>query len=104
MGLIYLINEIDTDNYKIGYTNAKTTNSRKITLQTGNSKELIVIKTFSTQNPSKLEKMLHRHFSQAHINGEWYQLSYEDVNLFISICQKLDDTILFLLKNNSFYN
>jgi len=104
MGLIYLINELDTDNYKIGYTNAKTTNSRKLTLQTGNSKELIVVKTFKTKNPSKLEKMLHRHFNQSHINGEWYLLSSEDISLFLDICQKLDDTILFLLNNNSFYN
>lgn len=103
MGYIYLINEAGTDNYKIGLTKNETV-KRKSQLQTGNSSELIVVKTFKTKHPSKLERMLHIQHANQRFMGEWFVLKPEDVFEFIPMCERFDLTIKFLLEHNEFFN
>ena len=54
MGWIYLINEANTNKYKIGVTKARTILRRQLELQTGNSNELILCRKFETDYPYKL--------------------------------------------------
>lgn len=102
MAYIYLINESGTDNYKIGLTKNKTS-KRKSQLQTGNSSELNIIKSFETSNPIRLEKLLHMHHANKRLSGEWFNLEPEDVFNFVETCQKYTKTIDYLLENNQLF-
>lgn len=104
MGFIYLINESGTSNYKIGVTKARTINRRKLELQTGNSNELILCRSFETDYPYKLEKMLHNHYHKTRMVGEWFELTDDEAIDFTNVCEKYLGTINYLLVNNEFYN
>ena len=103
MSVVYLINEEGTDNYKIGITRSKNEKHRKRTLQTGNSQKLNTIYTFKTEHPYRLETMLHTFYANKRGNGEWFQLSDDEVLSFISTCEKLHKILVLLLNNNHFY-
>ena len=104
MAWIYLIGSVDTpDRYKIGLTKAKDINERIKKLQTGNDEELFLVKSFETDTPYKLESMLHFRYSQKQILNEWYELSRDDVNDFLNVCEKLQNTIK-ALADNPFFN
>ena len=98
MGHIYLINESGTENYKIGLTK-NATKKRKSQLQTGNSSELNVVKSYET----RLEKLLHMQHANKRGLGEWFLLEPEDVFGFISLCDKLTETIDYMLLNNELF-
>ena len=102
MGEVYLINELNTNNYKIGATK-KEVNKRKYNLQTGNSNELTTITSFKTDEPFKLEKMVHRHFRKHNIHNEWFQLTEELTTTFLDTCKYYNDIIILLKENNPFY-
>ena len=102
MGFIYLINEWNTDNYKIGVTKYNSLDKRKIELQTGNSSELIIINYFMTNNPYKLEKLLHQHYHKNKIINEWFTLTNDQVINFIKTCTKYNDILNFIKKENIF--
>ena len=104
MSYVYLIGEIDNeDRYKIGSTKAKDINTRKKQLQTGNSSELYIKDFFETENPFKLEKMLHNHFNSSNLIGEWFHLNENDTKDFKAICKDLQN-IIDALKDNPFFN
>lgn len=103
MGFIYLINELDTNNYKIGVTKSLDVSKRMKPMETGNSDELFISRTFTTSNPYKLEGMLHRHYAKKHKSKEWFVLTDEDVMDFINICQKYNAIINFMVLENPFY-
>ena len=103
MGYVYLIGEVGNNtNYKIGSTRAKNVNKRLKQLQTGSSSELYIKESFETEHPFKLEKMLHNHFKEKNIIGEWFELSEDDTDAFKNICE--DKTkVIESLKDNPFY-
>lgn len=103
MGLVYLINEEFTDNYKIGVTRSKAENHRRKTLQTGNSKKLETIHVFKTDYPYRIETMLHFRYANKRGNGEWFELSEEDVANFIPLCEDLSNTLELLMKENYYF-
>lgn len=78
-GYIYLIWEVGTSNYKIGYTSNSDIEKRVSSLQTGNSRELSIHGYFPCSS-SSTERVLHRIFSNCRSQGEWFVLSDEDVN------------------------
>jgi hypothetical protein len=89
MGFVYLIGETDNNGrYKIGSTRAKKVDKRLKQLQTGNSSELYIKETFETEHPFKLEKMLHNHFENKRLSGEWFELSEADTGAFSGICEE----------------
>lgn len=102
-GFVYLIGEYsDEILYKIGFTkNDPTVRLKK--LSTGNSNEIILLNYYYSKNYVKIEKMLHLKFNQARQRGEWFNLTKEQANSFISECEKSDDLINFLKENNSLY-
>lgn len=104
MGYVYLIGEIDNNGrYKIGSTKAKDVNKRLKQLQTGNSSELYIKESFETEQPFKLEKMLHNHFKSSNLTGEWFELSEDDTKAFRGICED-KMKVIESLKDNPFYS
>ena len=102
MGHIYLIGQADTPNiYKIGCTKHDI-GKRSKELQTGNSEELFLCRSFETNNQFKLEKMLHLYYSQKQVLNEWYELSQEEVNEFIDVCKHYQ-SIIDSLSDNPFF-
>ena len=102
MGHIYPIGQSDTPNvFKIGCTK-RDVGKRTKTLQTGNSEELYLARSFETDKPFKLEKMLHNHFSNQMYLNEWYSLSDDDVKNFIDVCRKYQSNIDSLADNPFF--
>lgn len=101
-GYVYLICENgDNELFKIGVTCGNVEDRIK-KLQTGNGNKLICIKSFYSDNPYRLEKMLHGHFSQDREEGEWFLLSKEQVESFTSICELYQKNI-DALKDNPFF-
>ena len=102
-GYIYLIGETDNPNhYKIGFTRSTDIEKRKKKLQTGNSNELFIKYTFFSNNVTKLEKMLHSHYRNYHTINEWFEISDNETNNFIEICEKYKK-IIDALKDNPFF-
>lgn len=107
MGYVYLL--ITWDNcdpvYKIGVTKHKNIDLKRIkSLQTGNSSEILLVRKYESVNYFKIEKMLHNHYFNEHIKGEWFKLTDEQANEFTTKCKFFDKTINLLLKENPFYN
>ena len=103
IGWVYLIGETDRPNeYKIGSTRGKDVNKRLKQLQTGNSSELFLKDSYQTDNPFKVEKMLHNRFKSSSLIGEWFMLNKRDVEDFRGICEGLEE-IVESLKDNPFF-
>lgn len=102
MGKLYLLNAYGTNNYKIGVTSRDITN-RINELQTGCPDEIILIKEYESINYKKIEKWLHRRYFIKRMEGEWFELTDDDVFNFKNTCKEIE-TIIESLKNNPFYN
>lgn len=106
MGIVYLLSEWDNSEniikYKIGITK-NSVEKRIKQLSTGNSRDIIVLKQYRSNEYKKIEKMLHRLYSSKRDKREWFLLDDEDVFNFIDECKKADDVIGFLKDNNHFY-
>ena len=102
-GHVYLLTELDNEKYyKIGVTKKDDIKERLNELQTGNSSELFIIKSFKTKYPYKLEKWLHLYFNSKHKLNEWYELESNDIDNFINICEKYEN-MFKSLKENPFF-
>lgn len=69
--MIYIINAIGTNLYKIGYTGRNVV-TRLASLQTGCPNKLAITATLDGDETDEAE--LHRLVWQHHIQGEWFQL------------------------------
>lgn len=102
-GYVYLIHEEGNDSlYKIGVTRSKDVSKRVKALQTGNGTKLVLKDYFHTNKPFKMEMMLHNKYNSVREEGEWFNLSEDDVNSFqeaCMLCQKNIDA----LKDNPFF-
>ncbi len=101
MGYVYLICDTSTDSFKIGVTKQKDIEDRMKKLQTGNSTELFISSYYQTEYPFRLEKLLHNHFANQRLIGEWFSLTGKDVGSFRQICERLEN-IVIALKDNPF--
>lgn len=100
MGYVYLIEDVDNNRYKIGVT--KNLEKRIRNLQTGNSNKIVLIESYKTEYPFRLETMLHTHFKQFHHYNEWYELDVDSVEKFIELCESFNN-IIISLKDNPFF-
>ena len=98
-GYVYLLT--DGELYKIGVTRGSIENRIK-KLQTGNPYEICIVDYFATDNPFKLEKMLHNKHSLKRVNNEWFALEACDVRNFKSDGEKFV-SIMDALKDNPFF-
>lgn len=99
-GYVYLLT--DGELYKIGVTRGSI-NKRIAKLQTGNPYIIQMLECYETDNPFKLEKILHFRYSCKRVNNEWFELSNEDVNNFKLECEKIED-MLESLKGNPYFS
>ena len=104
MAYLYLINKLDSKEYKIGVTKTDP-NKRVKQLQTGSGSILQLINVFETETPYKLEKLMHLHYNsrKTEANNEWFVLEDEEVFEFKKLCEKRQETINYMLKHNCFY-
>lgn len=102
-GWIYLIKESGDDLlHKIGVTKSDDINKRLKKLQTGNGNKLLLVKSFLSNKPYKLEKMLHWKYQENREEGEWFLMTKDDVNGFINECERCQK-IIDALKDNPFF-
>ena len=100
-GYVYLIFDNNTGLCKIGMTKNEPYKRVK-QLQTGNSTVLTLLKSVETAYPFKLETLMHCNFKDKKINGEWYELSEDDIKGFETTCsQKIN--LIEALKDNHFF-
>lgn len=99
---IYLINQINTNRYKIG-TTKNNVDLRLKQLQTGSSDVLSLTKTFTTNYGFKLESALHRHFYCKQATGEWFELDQQDIEGFLKTCETYEGNFKLLEETNTFY-
>lgn len=101
MKSIYLIQSLENGYYKIGISN--NPNKRVEQLQTGNSSPLKLIETYQSEFAHQIEKTFHRRYSHMNKNGEWFDLSISEEANFHNDCQKIENNIIFLRKNNNVF-
>lgn len=103
MGYVYLIESYNNQHYKIGVSK-NDPKKRLKQLATGNADELRLIAEYKSDNYRKLEKWLHRKFDAVRLEGEWFELSDDEVLDFRNICEEANNTINLLIRENPFYN
>ena len=106
MGYVYLLLQLDfegNESYKIGITK-NDPNLRCKKLQTGNPNKISLHRKYESKNYLKVERWLHRKYqTRTEAKNEWRTLTDEQVFSFIDDCKEADETINFLLENNSLY-
>lgn len=101
MKKVYLIQSLEEGYYKIGVsTNPK---KRLKQLQTGNSSELKLIDSYSSEYADKIEKSLHNFLGANKKEGEWFDLSLLDALSFVDKCKNIEDNLIYLKKNSSLF-
>jgi hypothetical protein len=99
-GYVYLLT--DGEFYKIGVTRGSIEKRIK-KLQTGNPYCIDIVDYYETENPFKMEQMLHNRHKHQRVNNEWFSLKQDDINGFKSECNKLE-YIISSLEYNPFFN
>ena len=99
---VYLINQVNTNKYKIGVTK-KSVNERLKQLQTGSSESLVTVKEFETNYGFRLETLLHRHYNCKKTIGEWFELTEQDVAIFLKTCETYEGNFKLLEEHNTYY-
>ena len=70
-------------------------------MQTGNPYEIWLRDYYETDNPLKIEKMMHVRHASSNIKNEWFDLTAEEVITFKNECMQCEK-ILEALKDNPF--
>lgn len=97
---IYLINQYNSNLYKIGITK-RNIKYRLKEIQTCNGNKVDYIFLFDTKYDRILETALHKKYYPAQTIGEWFELTDDQVNEFLNECKKIEQTFDFLMENNS---
>ena len=100
-GIVYLICDAEKELYKIGVTTGSIEKRMK-KLQTGNGTELLLVNYYECEYPFKIEKMMHNHFGNRKVLGEWFDLSDEEALSFVKICEDKNNIINSLMDNPFF--
>ncbi len=98
-GLVYLVRQRNSNNYKIGWTKKKASLSdrqvveqRISSLQTGNPEPIDFIGCFIASSP-KTEKTIHEYFKTKRKTGEWFLLTEDDCNKILSDDWRIQNNI-----------
>lgn len=78
MGYVYFIRQAEDEIFKIGMTN-RTPKSRLDQLQVTSPFELNIFGFIKAINARKVERQLHKKFRDYRLNGEWFNLSEQQV-------------------------
>ena len=101
-GFVYLIQNVETQSYKIGITTKENINERLKNIQTGSPGELILLKKYKSKFFRKIEKYFHNKYCSQKIYGEWFKLNEEQVLNFINDCYLCEKTFLSIEENPFF--
>lgn len=77
---VYVFRITGTDYYKIGFT-VKDVNRRLQAMKMYNPNSIEIFCLIKTSDPAKLEKELHGKFNKNRMNGEFFKLSSEDLEI-----------------------
>ena len=100
-GYVYLIADFENQAFKIGKSKNNPIKRLK-QLQTGNSSELVLLETFQTEYPYRLESILHNKYKHKQVHNEWFALTTDEVNQFQKTCEETNN-IIHLMKDNVFF-
>ena len=98
-GFVYLL--CDGEKFKIGMTKQKDINKRIKELQTGNPNEIWLHTYYETDNPLKIEKLMHGLHILGNVKNEWFDLTPSQVVNFKKNCEHCE-SVLKSLKENPF--
>lgn len=101
MKYVYLIQSLENSYYKIGIS--KHPKKRVKELQTGNSSELKLVEVYKSGFANQIEKTLQRRYSHLRKEGEWFDMGISNEVSFIQECQKIEETLIFLKKNDNVF-
>ena len=101
MKYIYLIQSLEDGYYKVGVS--KHPKKRLKQLQTGNSSELKLIEIYESQYADKIEKTLQRRYSYLKKEGEWFDMDISHEILFLTDCQKIEETFNILKEKGNVF-
>lgn len=101
MKKIYLIQSLEEGYYKIGVS--KNPEKRLKQLQTGNSSELKLIHSYSSEYANKIEKTLHNMLSHCKKEGEWFDMSLPDALSFDVQCERIEKNIMILKESGNVF-
>lgn len=104
--IIYLFFIPELNISKIGIS--RNVNNRLSQLQTGCPYQIKLIKTYSSELSTKIERVLHRSFrtkkidsSEYTLMGEWFNLEIDLILKFEEICTEIEKNIIYLKKENN---
>jgi hypothetical protein len=85
--------------FKIGFTR-RSVEERIRDFTTGNVSNFSSIHVYNSIHCTKIEKLLHKHFSKSRIGkSEWFNLTPEDIKEFIPLCERYHNTYEALKTN-----
>jgi hypothetical protein len=88
--------------YKIGYTR-RPIEKRIKEIRTGNGSDIYLIDSFQSVWGTKIESNLHKQFKIKKVNGEWFDLTDDDVSSFRNRCKSSHDILELITKDNTYY-
>lgn len=100
---VYLIRATFKDGsfqYKIGVSKHPT--KRLLEIQTANPNNLELLKTFHSTIPYLVETSLQNFFRLNNIEGEWFELSDNDVDNFETTCKRIEDNLKIIQSGTLF--
>lgn len=98
---IYLIKCTEDSNYKIGVS--KNPTERLRTHQTSNPFQLKLVGIYETERAFQIEKILHRRYSYAKKEGEWFDLSIKEEIEFVRECNRIDESLNDLARSGNVF-
>ena len=104
---IYLIEASSSEGliYKIGITKREVSERIK-DFKTGNVSDFNAIKIYKSEKfVHSIEKRLHKYFHKKRIDmsREWFNLTEDDINEFIPLCEKYYNMFDYIENNNTWY-
>jgi hypothetical protein len=96
---VYLIESFinGTYQYKIGVSQDPRNRLKQHRISNPNVTEIVA--EFESNYPYKIESALKNRFSTKKLNGEWFDLSMEEIEGFEKFCETTEQNIDFLNRN-----
>ena len=91
----------ETSRYKIGISKDPT--KRIEQLQTGNDGDIVLISSFLSKYPTKVETALQNSYAHTRKRGEWFDLGIEQEVKFISECDRIEKNIEYLKEEGNLF-
>lgn len=86
MGFVYFI-QSENGHVKIG--SSANPDERLRQLQTASSFQLNIVGVIESENYKTVEKNLHKTYKSSRIQGEWFDITKEEVNILLSSLEKV---------------